>query len=71
MAQVQFQVHLHGPNEADDVENTIIALSGVAGVQVDLAAHTITVDYDPDYSEPSFIRDNIVCSGYPVAGAGT
>lgn len=49
------------------IEKAVGALPGVAGVSVDLAAKTATVEYDPEKGTVEKIRLEIEDQGYEIA----
>lgn len=48
------------------ITKAVDALPGVAGVAVDLAAKTVTVEHDPTKSPPQKIKAEIEDQGYEV-----
>lgn len=48
------------------IKNAVSALPGVADVQVDLNAKTVTIDYDPTQSPLDKIKLGIEDQGYDV-----
>lgn len=48
------------------IETAVAALAGVAAVKADLAAKTVTVEYDPALAPPEKIKDEIEEQGYDV-----
>ena len=48
------------------VKKAALALAGVKDVQVDLAAKTATVEFDPQQVNLSAIKEAITASGYPA-----
>lgn len=50
------------------VTNAVGALPGVAGVAVDLAAKTVTVEHDPAQCAVDKIKAEIEDQGYEIAG---
>jgi copper chaperone CopZ len=57
---------LDGSGEAGDLANTIIGISGVAGVSVDLGSHIVSIEYDPAFVSPKLVQQSIEGAGYPV-----
>ncbi len=49
------------------VKKAASALGGVKDVQVDLAAKTAAVEYDPEQITPDAIKAAITAAGYPAA----
>ena len=70
MQTVQYVVSGLGTAHRADLANALISLSGVAHVDLDSHPHTVTVEFDPEYSNPAIIKGSIVGAGYPVAGKG-
>lgn len=71
MARVD-QVKLTIPGIRDDASaadlgNVLMGISGVAGIDLNADAHTVTVDYDPSYVDPIMLRNSVRGSGYPAA----
>lgn len=48
------------------ITNAVGALAGVAGVSVDLAAKTVTVDHDQDQASVQTIKSEIEDQGYDI-----
>ena len=48
------------------ITNAVSVLPGVAGVKVDLAGKTVTVDYDPAKSTLDKIKTEIEDQGYDI-----
>lgn len=64
---VQFHVQgLEGEAWVTDLSNALNALNGVGNVAVD--GQEVSVRYDPEYSNPLIIRQNITGAGYEVSG---
>lgn len=70
MQTVQFIVPGLGTADRADLANALITITGVAHVDLDSRSHTVTVEFDPDYSNPTIIKGCIVGAGYPVDGKG-
>lgn len=67
MERVTFSIpSLDDRRLAEDLENALVGLSGVAGVDVDLASRTLAVTYDPAFLDPADVRTVIEGIGYPV-----
>ena len=64
METTHFVVPDLDPAGAVDLSNALTALNGVAHVGID--AGTLTVEYDPAYSNPRIIHGNITGAGYRV-----
>jgi copper chaperone CopZ len=60
--------HLETENQALDLSNALLGVSGVSRVVVDEAKGTLTVDYDDQYLSESRLKDFIAGAGYPSAG---
>jgi copper chaperone CopZ len=56
-------------SEALDLRNAINSLSGVAAVRVDLASHTVTVQFEPSHLSPDLLKACIKGTGYGSAEA--
>jgi len=52
-----------------DLGSSLMAITGVGVISVDLPSHTISIEYDPAYLSPTMMRACITGSGYPLAGA--
>jgi len=52
------------------ISRAVRALSGVEGVQVDIPAKKVLVDYDPGVISPQAISEAIRSAGYPNQLAG-
>jgi hypothetical protein len=61
---------LDGEGEYYDLENTLTSLSGVGHVRVDEEAHSVSIDFDPDFTNPSTLELIITRSGYPISEDG-
>jgi copper chaperone CopZ len=67
METVEFSVQgLHNSNGADDLENALTGLSGIAHIETDVPARTISIRYDPAYTNRDYIARTIKGVGYPV-----
>jgi copper chaperone CopZ len=55
---------------AIDLENVLIGISGVAGVDLNATAQTVIVEYDPSYVDPIILKNSVRGSGYPVTEPG-
>lgn len=65
MENVTFHLReMNQPPDAQDLENALTGISGVAGLQVDVQAGTVSVRYDPHYVGPSVLSGSIEGSGY-------
>ncbi|MDQ2742011.1 MAG: heavy-metal-associated domain-containing protein [Chloroflexota bacterium] len=51
-----------------DLGNSLMAITGVGAISVDLPSHTVSIEYDPTYLSPTMMRACITGSGYPLAG---
>ncbi len=49
-----------------DLANALIPLKGVGQVSIDLAAHTVAIEYDSDFVGVEMLRDTVCHSGYPL-----
>ena len=58
------------PAGAVDLSNALTALNGVGHVGIDAPSHTLTVEYDPAYSNAEIIQGNITGAGYRIERAG-
>lgn len=55
-----------GADELADLGSVLTSLSGVAGITMDQAAHTVSVEYDPEFTDGGVIAHAISGSGYEV-----
>lgn len=60
---------LNTVNRTVDLGSVLLGLSGVERVDFDETAHTVSVVYDPAYSDRDTIGQIIESSGYPSPGA--
>lgn len=51
-----------------DLSAALTGLNGVGHVDVDPSSGTVTVEYDPQYSNPEIIAGNVKGAGYPIEG---
>jgi copper chaperone CopZ len=67
MQRLELQVSdMDGRRSAGDLGNVLTGLSGVARVAVDAASGQVTIDYDPDFTNPHLLAANVKQSGYLV-----
>jgi copper chaperone CopZ len=64
MENVRFVVPALGGAGIVDLGNALIALSGVAQVDMDAASHAVSVEYDPAFINERLIGDMIRNAGY-------
>ena len=57
---------LNNSRNADDLINALIGVSGISYIAVDAASQTLSVEYDPDYLDPSSLAFIINAVGYQV-----
>lgn len=57
---------LDGYRRSIDLGNSLIAMKGVARIDLDSSAHTVDVEFDPGYTSVNTLRTCIRDSGYPV-----
>jgi copper chaperone len=50
------------------IETAVAGMEGVQGVDVEVDAKSVSVEFDPDEISLTAIKDAIVEEGYPVAG---
>jgi copper chaperone CopZ len=53
-----------------DLSNSLNSLAGVARIETDVRAHTVTVTYDPDLAGPDLFRHATEGTGYPLRKDG-
>lgn len=58
---------LRDGRDALDLSNALNSLSGVAGVQVDVAGHRVVITYDPSHAGVDLLQAAIDGSGYAPA----
>lgn len=67
MHTVQFVISkLDGHGDAGDLSATIVGITGVAHIALDVASRTVSVEYDPKFVSTKMIRGSIEGAGYPV-----
>jgi copper chaperone CopZ len=54
--------------QALDLGNALTAVKGVAAIRSDIRAHTVTVDYDTDFTDRGVLKTMIEQAGYPLEG---
>ena len=59
---------LKGDHCRDRIEHTLSHLDGVAGVNVDLGAKKVKVDYDPAVIPSGYIEETLQTLGYSIQG---
>ena len=69
MAVARFVVPALGGPGITDLGNALVALSGVAQVDMDAASHAVSVEYDPAYINEKLIGDMIRSAGYTDSSA--
>jgi copper chaperone CopZ len=60
---------LDGPGMTD-LGNALVALSGVARIDIDATSHAVSVEYDPAFVSRKLIGDMIRNAGYSDSSAG-
>ncbi len=60
--------HMDTANQAFDLANALMAISGIAHIGVDHETHTVAVDYDSDYLSEDSLKEIMKGSGYPSTG---
>jgi copper chaperone CopZ len=53
-----------------DLSNSLNSLAGVARIETDVDAHTVTVTYDPGLAGPELFRGAVGGTGYPLQKDG-
>jgi copper chaperone CopZ len=57
---------LNGPENAQDLGNAVVGISGVADVHSDTAARKLLVEYDPGLTSLAMLKGSIEGAGYPI-----
>jgi hypothetical protein len=57
---------LSDARHAQDLSNALIGISGIAHIDVDIAAHMLVVEYDPEHLDPGALTTFIKRAGYPI-----
>ncbi|AGX05109.1 MULTISPECIES: heavy-metal-associated domain-containing protein [Bacillaceae] len=51
----------------ESIKNALLSLDGVAGVSIALQGKTVEVDYNPEQTSESLIKEAIENEGYGIA----
>jgi len=55
---------------AVDLGAIVLGISGVGDVSTDLTAHSVSVEFDPEYVTGDFLARTLKGAGYPASSAG-